>query len=62
MVYRSRFYPYYKEILRRKQREAAAVAKSQKNNNKKDNKTFLDNPKDIHNYIWTHYISNEELR
>ena len=67
MVYRSRFYPHYKEILRRKQKEAAAAAannnKSQKN--KKDNsnnKTFLDNPRDIQNFIWTHIITDKELR
>ena len=62
MVYRSRFYPHYKEILRRKQKKEAAAAannKSRKNNN---TTTFLTNPRDINEFLWTHIITDKELR
>ena len=63
MVYRSRFCPHYKEILRRKQKEAAAAAR---NNKKKDSgggeEIFLKDPRDIQNFIWTHIITDKELR
>jgi len=56
MVYKSRFYPHYKALLRKQ-----IAAKGQKDNNN-NNPLFLTNPRDIEEFLWTHYISKEELR
>ena len=63
MPYRARFYPNYKKRLLKEIADARnKKVKTKKGNINTNTATFLTNPRDIQNFIWTHSVSNEELR